>query len=430
MKKLLTRPLRAFGLYTFLVLMASIPVYYFIIDSIWLHELNKHNKLVAKNLKENIYKISSGDTALTEKNISTWNNLQPNTQIQKSTMLKPDSIYNIYKKNKDFAKEGGEKIDRFQGLITYFAINNIPYRFIIESNVEETNETVTAILLITIFFFILLLAGFIILNRIVSGKLWQPFYNTLAKIKSFHLNKNHEISFEKTGILEFEELHNSLNKLIEENTSIYNQQKQFTENASHELQTPLAVVQSKLDILLQKQPLSKEQSDIIDDANKALSRVSRINKNLLLLAKIENKQFSEKERVDVRALLSDNLELLEDFFSHKQISIKRDIQSEVYIEANNTLVEVLFTNLLLNAARHTMQKGEIMVTLTAGSFVVQNSGEHELKSAQLFKRFAAAYTHSTGSGLGLAIAYEICNLYNWKLNYYFKDGSHYFSVFF
>lgn len=430
MKKLLTRPLRTFALYTFIILMTSIPVYYFIIDSIWLHELNKHNKLVAKNLKENIAHISSGDTEATSHNISIWNQLQPNAHIQPVPALKPDSIYNVYKHNKNFKAEHGEKEDRFQGLITYFTINNKPYSFTIESNVEETNETVTAIMLITIFFFILLLLGVIILNRLVSGKLWQPFYQTLSTIKSFHLNKQQNISFSKTDIVEFEELHTSLNSLIRENTATYQQQKEFTENASHELQTPLAVAQSKLDLLLQTQPLNMEQSGFIEDANKALGRISRINKNLLLLAKIENRQFEQKEPVDVSELLTDDMELLTDFFAHNNMHIQQQIQPGVMIEANKALLEILFNNLLLNAAKHTSPSGNVIIELLPGKFAIRNSGESELYKNQLFKRFVSTYSHSKGSGLGLAIVKEICTHYNWTVEYSYQQNMHAFSILF
>src|SRR5690606_20238110 len=137
-------------------------------------------------------------------------------------------------------------------------INGKWYHLRIETNVEETDETMLAITIVTLLFFVLLVIGFIMLNRQIAKKIWQPFRNTLEKLKSFDLTTRQAVSFDQTDIEEFEELNQSLQKLINKNILVYTQQKIFIENASHELQTPLAVLKSKMNLLLQHKNITNE----------------------------------------------------------------------------------------------------------------------------------------------------------------------------
>ncbi|WP_185279232.1 sensor histidine kinase, partial [Elizabethkingia anophelis] len=182
------------------------------------------------------------------------------------------------------------------------------------TNIEESQETVAAIALVTIFFFLLIVVGLLFLNKRLSASVWEPFRNTLDKLKRFNLNSQTKIEFDKTDITEFEELNQSLRKLIEHNISVFKTQKEFTENASHELQTPLAILKNKLDILLQSEDLTERQYQIAEEMNRALTRSSRINKNLLLLAKIDNSQFDNTEIIQFDGLLDQSMEILQEHF--------------------------------------------------------------------------------------------------------------------
>src|SRR5690606_13773058 len=144
-----------------------------------------------------------------------------------------------------------EDIDQFRILITNIKINNGNFTLTIETNMEENEETVAYIALVTLLFFLILVVGFWLLNKRLSQKLWQSFRNTLEKLKAFELSSQQTVSFNKTNTKEFAELNQSLQKVIDKNISVYSQQKTFIENASHELQTPLAVLKSKMDLLLQ-----------------------------------------------------------------------------------------------------------------------------------------------------------------------------------
>lgn len=424
MKNLLNKPLRIFTLYSFVVLLCSIPVYFIIIDLIWIHEVDEHNHMKSEATKQNLrsIKFEAGEM---EKSIALWNRIQPETKLREVDALRPDSTYNKYRKNTYIPSKG---FDRFEGLVTYFELNGKFYSLTIETNLEESYETILAITAVTTLFFIILLIGFIRLNKRISIKLWRPFYVNLQKIKGFDLSSLQKPEFDQTDVVEFEEMNSSVSRLMDSSISVYRQQREFTENASHELQTPLAVIQSKLDLLLQNQSLSAQQSAIINESHKALTRVSRINKNLLLLAKIENQQYATQESIALSTQLEEQIEQLSDFLITKNLKLQKHIIANINIEGNKVLVEIMLTNILMNAVRHNVKNGDINIHLEAGKLTVSNSGVASLNPEKLFKRFSSADSNSPGTGLGLAIVREICSLYKWNISYSFENGSHVFVL--
>lgn len=424
MKKLLNRSMKPFVLYAAIVLACSIPVYYFIVDLIWQHELKEHNRIVAAGIRQNLQRVALSDSGL-QQSILLWNRLRPEARLQEADRLRQDSTYNIYRKNIYIPAKGK---DRFQGLVTYFEIKGKPFSLAVETNMEETHETMLAITLVTSLFFIILFGGFIVLNRNLSVKLWRPFYQSLQKLQDFDLQKQEPIIFEPGNIIEFETLNNSLDKLLAANIISYRQQKEFIENASHELQTPLAVVQSKLDLLLQSSSLTGEQSGLIDQIQQALSRVTHINKNLLLLARIENSQFPRTETVDLSALVKENMEVPEAFAKDKQVTVIHKIKPGISVQGNKILIEILVNNLLLNAARYSAPGSMITVSLTDRVLEISNNGSESLRKENLFKRFHTASSQTPGTGLGLAIVQQVSVQYGWKAAYRFENGLHVFSV--
>lgn len=395
------------------------------VDAIWKHELDEHNDIVARKTASQINSLKLSEEKLIE-TIQLWNDVQPSTNIRKlkkNDNLK-DSIF-IVEKPHDFLHF--EEIDRFRCLSKVIYLNKKPYRFNIETNIEETQETIFFISATTVFLFVLIVGGLLFLNSRLSKSVWKPFRETLDQLKTFSLNNQTKIEFSKTDVSEFDELNQSLTKLIEHNVSVYKTQKEFTENASHELQTPLAILKNKLDILLQNQDLTEKQYQIAEEMNRALSRSSRINKNLLLLAKIENNQFENSE-IHLDELLNQSLEILQEHFEQKNISVKTEISDNVKVNGNIGLTEVLINNLILNAIRHTSINGSILIRLSQSEFEVSNSGTGKLNGDLLFKRFSRFSKDNNGSGLGLAIVKEICKSQNWTIDYRFENNNHIFSV--
>jgi len=424
MTKLLNRPFKAFTVYALLVLVLSVPVYYLVVDHIWLTELDEHNHIVKTRIEERLADRAFSNKELNDI-IELWTVLQPGTQLKRAMNVRPDSLYTI---SREGFEQGLLETDRFRGQSSFIYINGEPYHLVVETNVEEADETLLAIALVTFLFFALLICGFILLNRRIAGSIWRPFWETLEELKRFDLNSQQEVNFPKTNIEEFEDLNAELTRLIDKSTAVFNQQKAFLENASHELQTPLAVLRSKVNMLLQTPELTAEQSQLVNAIENPLSRVSRINKNLLLLAKIENKQFETNEWIDLGALVVESIELLRDYISDKKLTLERTRFDHLVLNCNVTLVEVLLNNLLINAIAHSEENGQIMIKLDGQTLTIQNTGQVPLNSQMIFKRFVVASSEKTSSGLGLAIVKEVCSRYGWTIHYSFVEQRHSFAV--
>ena len=424
MKTLLHKTLRPQLVFAFIVFALSIPSYFLLVDWIWLKELDENNQLIAERIEHEFNAQNISSEKLVE-SIQFWNEIQPVSKIEYlEEPLLNDSLYTIRRLNPYSKKE----VDRFRVLRTTIKVKNQNYRLIVETNVEETEETVAYIAMVTLLFFLILVIGFWILNKRLSKKLWQPFQDTLQKLKSFQLNSQTKIEFQQTDTIEFAELNATLDRLLQHSIATYNSQKEFTENASHELQTPLAILKNKLDILLQSKDLTQRQYHIVEEMNKALMRSARINKNLLLITKIENSQFGNSELIRFDNLLLQSMEGLGEHFKEKNINISSHIQPDVEVKGNSGLTEVLINNLIINAIRHTGPGGAVRVVLEKSGFEVRNSGEHPLHTDLLFKRFSRMSADNSGSGLGLSIVQKICRLHRWNVKYSFENSEHIFSV--
>lgn len=426
MKPLLSKTTTPFLLYVLIVFVISIPVYYAVVDAIWREELDEHNLAIAEKTSLEFNELKLSETELKE-SIALWNKIQPNTNIQKLET-------NILKKDHYFTREEARSSDnnvepeRYRCLKKVVYINHIPYLFTTQTNIEESQDTIFAIAMTTLVFFVILVLGLLFLNRKLSLIIWKPFRKILEQLKSFNLNQQKNIEFESTKITEFAVLQDSLHKLIEQNISIYRTQKEFTENASHELQTPLAIIKHKLDLLLQDENLTDQQYDIVETIHKALTRSSRINKNLLLLAKIENQQFDDSEQINFSDLINHSIQQFEEHFEQKNITLHHHIQEKIMVYGNSSLLETLINNLIINAIRHSSEGGNIDINLTKMQFEVANSGKEKLDEDQLFKRFSRGSQDSAGSGLGLAIIKEICKFQKWNIIYKFEDYKHHFII--
>ena len=423
MSKLLNKPFKVFTIYALIILLCSVPVYYLVVDFIWLHELDEHNSIIKESIENRFDEIEAEGEEF-EQVLAVWNILQPDARLEKinDPGAYGERIYTITKPD-----PGLGDIDRFRGLSTPVTIHGESYLLTVETNVEESDETLLAIAAVTFLFFSFLVVGFIVLNRRIAKNIWRPFRSSLAKLKNFDLAKNREVQFESSEIEEFEELNRELERLISRNVEVFNQQKTFIENASHELQTPLAVLKSKIDLLLQNKDLSVEQSEIVSSIGVPLSRVSRINKNLLTLMKIENDQFEDTEDVEVVNLLNETLDLLSGYLESGRLLLEKKELEEHLMNCNKFLLETLLNNLLTNAIRHT-DEGTIMIELKHNVLYICNSGKAGLDKEKLFKRFSGASSGSYSSGLGLAIVKEICNRYGWQVSYSFSENYHCFSV--
>jgi signal transduction histidine kinase len=424
MTKLLDKPFKAFTIYALIILLISIPIYFLVVDWIWVSEIDDHNLLTKNRVEDKLSKVQISDEEL-QLLLNTWNVLEPGSSIKElaKSRSKEDSTYEVTKFD-----EYQNETDRFRGLKGVIYIKGEPYLYAIEANVEESYETMFAIGLVTAVLYGLLVVGFITLNKSIAKQIWLPFDHTLSQLKSFDLKSSEGIHFEPCEIEEFEELNETVEKLILQNISIYKQQKSFIANASHELQTPIALLKSKLDLLFQNENLNEAQSELIQSIQIPLGRLTRVNKNLLLLAKIESSHFEDREQLDFAKILKNSLHFLGDYIEEKNLEFKQEIQSDQAVTSSRFLMETLVNNLLSNMIRHTASGGKIHVKLLEGRLIFSNSGLGALQKEFLFKRFAISTTETTSSGLGLAIVKEICLVNGWEIHYNFENFHHIFSI--
>jgi signal transduction histidine kinase len=298
---------------------------------------------------------------------------------------------------------------------------------IFKSHAETDNLIVRIILLMTILV-VALIFGLLILNRHISQKTWKSFYYTINKIKNYDLNSHEDFLLQETDIKEFNDLNSVLTSMTNRIKDDYYNLKEYTENASHELQTPIAVIISKMELLLQSEYLKEKELKTISDAYEASTKLSRLTNTLLLLSKIGNRQFPETEKVDFKKIIEKQLMDLEDVIDNKNITIKGP-ESSHPVEMNPYLAEILVSNLIKNAIRHNKKGGTISFAISEKQLVVANSGD-EIKGDpdQLFKRFYKSSSSDSSVGLGLAIVQKICEVSGFRAAYSFENDRHNFTI--
>lgn len=275
---------------------------------------------------------------------------------------------------------------------------------------------------------LLLAAATVVTVRLVSRRIWKPFYQTLDQIEDFSIESASIPQLPQTDVAEFEALNTALSRLMNKSVDSYQAQKEFTENASHELQTPLAIFQTRLELLMQQPELSAEQASIIQDLFQMTARLSRLNRNLLLLAKIDNAQFDTHEDICMDTFIDQLLPRLESIANGLNIT-KHYPTLTPPVQANRSLLESMVYNLVVNAVRHNRAGGSITITVTAKSMAVANtSDEPALPADRIFDRFYRPTQAAGGNGLGLAIVKAICTYHGWNIAYSFTNGTHCFTV--
>jgi signal transduction histidine kinase len=420
MKRLLNKTLLYYTLFATIILSLSIPFLYWMMEKLYTNDVDEAILLRKKEFVTNNLQL------LRITDIPIWNKFNRDIRILPDTVIsKPkDTII-----QEIFYDEMEPEWEPYRVLYTEVKIQRLPYILMVQLNLVESEDLIKTILkLYSGMLFSLLLVIFFI-TRFISNRLWEPFYDTLEKVKQFNIEQHSQPQFAATKIKEFEQLNASLSKLIESSLQSFASQKVFTQNAAHELQTPLAVFQSKLDLLLQDKSLTQPQSVILQSLYDAASRLSRINKNLLLLAKIENNQFTEINSFHLNELISESVPYFTEQAAQKELVIKQCIQSDIILHANQGLAEIMLNNLFLNAIRHNIEKGIIEIRVHDGQLEISNTGHsYALEAAGLFKRFGNSKTDAHSSGLGLAIVKEICDRHDWTVHYQFVTSCHIFSV--
>lgn len=301
------------------------------------------------------------------------------------------------------------------------------YRIKLARRLTETEHLAEGVLATLLLVALDIIACFYFLNRWFSSKIWNPFYRALNVLKTFDLQKGGNTLFQRSQVDEFNALNAELSKLTDKVTRDYKNLREFTENMSHETQTPLAIIRSKLEILLQGN-LNETQVNQILSTLDSVNRLSKMNKGLIMLTRIDNEQYAGLQLLHMGKLIKKQLEDLELFISAKNIQLHEDIDETLLVRMNPHLADILITNLLSNAIRYNLESGDLFVTFTREKFEIANSGLAPVLSPdEVFDRFKKGGSPDS-IGLGLAIVRKIINHCGAKIKYEYKNDIHSFNI--
>ncbi|WP_272957394.1 sensor histidine kinase [Zunongwangia profunda] len=292
---------------------------------------------------------------------------------------------------------------------------------VITSMVEE-DDLIEDLFYSILWLYIGMVVSILLLNNFLLKKVWHPFYDLLRKLKNFNIESDQEIHYAETNIEEFKLLNKNVDRLLKKSRESYVNQKQFIENASHELQTPLAISINKLELLLESEHLNEKDISLLADGIQNLERLSKFNKSLLLLSKIENRQFENIETLDINQVLQEIIDSLEDLADLRKINIEFEQQQQLLFEGNKELIFILYVNLIKNAIIHSSKNNRIYINVAQNEVVIQNEGEHSLNTAVIFQRFYKKSGVKSSTGIGLALAKAIADKYELGLHYQFREG--------
>lgn len=296
--------------------------------------------------------------------------------------------------------------------------------FVVARSLVETEELVTVLALSMTALLALITLGNVFLNRWLSRKLWRPFHRSLDEVQRFHPDALQPIHLPDTAVDEFTAMNRALADMMSKLRADFTAQKRFTEQAAHELQTPLAIMQGKLDQLIQSPNMGEQEASVIDGLFQARERMGRTLSNMLLLARIGNQQFPP-EHIDWLAIFTDQHQALEDIIAQHGIRCTIRQDQPCSLRLNALLAEVLVANLLRNAVQHNIPAGTVNVVIGADGFVIANTGpDLPVAPAALFERFAKGDPASPSTGLGLSMVKEIADQNGIQLSYGYAAGLH------
>lgn len=402
---------------TVAVLLISSVFYYFMIEHLLRHQLDDDLKAEEQEITDFVR----------------INNRLPNPSKVKDqqivffadnnkTAKRNFASYTVYDRDKN-------ENDSRRRLIFPVAVGGKWFYASVSKSQIETEFLLKVIFKTTLEVILLLLVTLFLINRFLFNRLWHPFNNTLTALKKFSFSDTNGLQLEQTDTDEFKELNSSLTFMTHRIRNDYMALKTFTENASHEMQTPLAVIYSKLDLLIQDERFDEQQTKHLQDVYYSVNKLRRLNKSLLLLTKIENNQYNEKVEVSIDKLITEKLQMFEELVAQENIRVETDLKPKS-ITCNKETTDILISNLIKNAIIYNVENGFISVKLENTLLEIANySGIAALDENMVFQRFYRhPQTKQDGNGLGLSIVKQVCEMEEFGLKYNYRDGLHVFSV--
>ncbi|HMB42036.1 MAG TPA: HAMP domain-containing sensor histidine kinase [Balneolaceae bacterium] len=306
----------------------------------------------------------------------------------------------------------------------YRNINGESYYISTYGAMIESDDITEAVVKTFLWILGLQILGAIGIGYFVSGPLFKPFRESLKKIKRFKLQEKQYIPAEETGVVEFNEMNAFVEEMTRKAVSDYENLKEFAENASHEIQTPLAIARGKLELLSETE-LNEEQYSYVDSLERTVKKLSRLSESLALLTKIDNHEFDNGKTVNISEFIEESISQFSEFLALRNLSLETSVEENVEVYIHPVLADILWTNLFQNAIKHNIDGGTIKIKLTREKLSISNTGRKPtVDPDKLFERFQKADQSSDSIGLGLSIIKRIVEQNDYTIAYSYSDGWH------
>ena len=301
----------------------------------------------------------------------------------------------------------------------YHSFNNSNYKIEILQSQAQTDLLIWRIVILNVALAMSFFLIIFFLNHLSVKRGLRIFYKTVSKLENYNIGKPELIFFENSEIDELNKLTDVFKKMTLKISNDYKEQKEYTENVSHEIQTPLAIISAKADELLQSENLKKTELEQLEIIMNTTTRLAKINQALILLTKIDNRFYTNEESIPLLKLINEKLNFFKDLLSEKKVKVKLDIDSAYTLLMNSYLADTLFLNLIKNAIMHNIVNGEIIIKLDSSTLSIINTGQKLNIAGDIFKRFIRS-ENKDSLGIGLSIVKKICGYYSIPISYTFN----------
>ncbi|WP_026775531.1 HAMP domain-containing sensor histidine kinase [Polaribacter sp. Hel_I_88] len=392
----------------FLIVLSSIVLYFYT------------RNLLQNEVEEVLFSTEARVVFALENNKNQYS-LPPVIEIKKVALLKKSFLKDtiIYDPSQD-------EMELFRELSTFKKINEEQYQITVRNLVVETENILVAIV---VSYFIIFSSVFMFLfyfNTKRNLTLWNPFFKNLEQMKNFSLTSKEPIHLVESDILEFSELKSEIETLTGKVKKDYENLKQFTEDVSHEIQTPLAIIQAKIDTIINESTINDKQFNQITSIQKDIQRLKQLNKKITILTKIDNHQFINLKQINLTDLINEKINNYKELTSN---SIQFNSTEILMVSMDVFLADILINNLISNALKYSSKNDAVLISTDKNSLAISNIGEKAiLHPEKLFQRFYRESNKNQSTGLGLAIVKKICDLYHFDVSYQFQKNRHTFSL--
>ena len=395
----------------------SLSAIFFLIGSVFMYFAVR--SILAEDLSSRLYQMQGNfiDNINIQNDINSSSN--PHVIINESLVINKTQF-------SDTVLIENDKYVLYRKICFYHNFQNKTYKVEILQSQAQTDLLIWRIVILNVALAMVFFLIIFFLNQISVRRGLKVFYSTVSKLENFNISKPELMYFENAEIDELKKLTEVLKKMSIKISGDFNDQKEYTENVSHEIQTPLAIISSKADELLQSENLKKEEMEQLEIIMNTTSRLAKINQALILLTKIDNSFYTDQSVISIDKIIHEKLDFFSDLILERKISLKINICNGLDYRMNRYLADTLFLNIIKNAIMHNNHNGSIDIVLEGNLLQIINTGQKLLNKENIFKRFVRS-NNKDSLGIGLSIVKKICNFYYIDIDYSF-DEKHRFNL--